>query len=78
MIDKAFFQRIGLNEDQISILTDALNRESQYRKILLQEGISPGVVENVIRVTGLEEVDLDNEKLLREKVRAEWKDFIVK
>lgn len=78
MIDKAFFQRIGLNEDQISILTDALNRESQYRKILLQEGISPGVVENVIRVTGFEEVDLDNEKLLREKVRAEWKDFIVK
>lgn len=78
MIDKAFFQRIGLNEDQISIVTNALNRERQYRKILLQEGISPGVVENIIRATELEEVNLDNEKLLREKVRAEWKDFIVK
>lgn len=78
MIDKAFLQRIGLNEDQITILTDALNKESRYRQILLQENVSPGVVEPIIRATKLEEIDLSNEDLLREKVKAEWKDMIVK
>jgi len=78
MIDNDFLQHIGLNEDQILILKDGLDRESRYRKILLQEGISPGVVESVIRATKLEEVDLDNEDLLREKVRAEWDGLIVK
>lgn len=77
MIDNVFLQRIGLIEDQITILMDALDKESRYRRILLQEGISPGAVESVIRVTNLEEVDLENEDLLRLKVRAEWNGLIV-
>lgn len=72
MVDKKFMQHIGMTEDQISLLTDALNRESRYRAILLQEGVYPGCVEKVVRATKLEEVDLSNEDLLREKVRAEW------
>ena len=72
MIDKKFLQHIGLDENQITLLTDALRKESRYREILLQEGVSPSCVEAVVRVTKLEEVDLSNEDLLREKVRAEW------
>lgn len=78
MIDNEFLQRIGLSEDQITILTDALNKESRYRQILFQENVSPGIIEPIIRVTKLEEIDLSNEALLREKVKTEWKDMIVK
>ena len=78
MIDKELFCQIGLNADQISILEDALNKEKRYRQILLLEGVSPRVVESIIRTTKLEEIDLDNEDLLREKVKVEWSDMIVK
>lgn len=78
MIDTVFLQRIGLNEDQIRLLKDGIDRESRYRQILLQEGVNPGVVESVIRATKLEEVDLSNEDLLREKVRVEWDGLIMK
>ena len=78
MIDTVFLQRIGLNEDQIRLLKDGIDRESRYRQILLQEGVNPGVVESVIRATKLEEVDLSNEDLLREKVRCEWDGLIMK
>lgn len=72
MVDRKFLQQIGLTEDQVTLLSDALRKESRYREILLQEGVSPSCVEKVVRVTKLEEVDLSNEDLLREKVRAEW------
>lgn len=78
MIDTVFLQRIGLNEDQIRLLKDGIDRESRYRQILLQEGVNPGAVESVIRATKLEEVDLSNEDLLREKVRVEWDGLIMK
>lgn len=78
MIDKELFCQIGLNADQISILEDALNKEKRYRQILLLEGVSPRAVESIIRTTKLEEIDLDNEDLLREKVKVEWSDMIVK
>ena len=70
MIDAAFLNRIGLNEDQVKQLTDAMNCESRYRQILIQEGVSLGAVEPIIRATRLEEVDLTNEPLLREKLRV--------
>lgn len=72
MVDRKFLQQIGLTEDQVTLLSDALRKESRYREILLQEGVSPSCVEKVVRATKLEEIDLSNEDLLREKVRAEW------
>ena len=78
MIDNEFIQTLGLTEDQVTLLKDGLNRESRYRQILLQEGVNPKVSESIIRNTKLEEVDLTNEALLREKVRIEWHDFIHK
>jgi hypothetical protein len=76
MIDAAFLNRIGLNEDQVKQLTDAMNCESRYRQILLQEGVNPKTVEPIIRATRLDEVDFTNEPLLRMKVKSEWSDFI--
>lgn len=76
MIDNEFLQGIGLNDDQVALLKDGLNRESRYRQILCQEGVRPHIAETIIRNTRLEEVDLTNEALLREKVRIEWSDFI--
>ena len=76
MIDQGFLQKIGLTGDQITLLRSALDKESKYRQILLQEDILPGAVEKIVRKTKLEEVDLENEALLREKIRVEWADFI--
>lgn len=78
MIDKEYLQGLGLTGEQIQLLTDALNKESRYRRILLQEKVSPGIIESIIRTTKIEEIDFGNEDLLREKVRAEWKDMILK
>ena len=77
MIDNNFLQRIGLTAEQITILRDAMNKESRYRRILFQEKISPGVIEPIIKATKLEEIDFSNENLLREKVRTEWKDMMI-
>lgn len=78
MIDNAFLRDIGLNENQVTLLREGLDHESRYRQILLQEGVNPKVTETIIRNTRHGEVDLTNEALLREKVRAEWADFIKK
>ena len=78
MIANIFLQEIGLNEDQITLLLDRLGVVSRYREILLQEGVSSGCVEKILRVTSPEEVDFSNEDLLREKVRAEWGALIPK
>ena len=75
MIDDNFFQGIGLSGDQITLLRDRLDRVSRYRQILLQEGVNPKYVETIIRATKPEEIDLNNEDLLREKVRVEWEGF---
>lgn len=78
MIDNVFLNRIGLNEDQIILLTDELNRENRFRQILYSERVSPSAIEPIIRTTDLSEIDFSCEDLLREKIRVEWADFIPK
>lgn len=78
MIDNEYLREIGLNEDQVTLLRERLDKESRYRQILLQEGVIPKYVEMIIRATKPEAVDLSNEDLLREKVRIEWDGMIVK
>jgi len=78
MLDNVFFQKIGLNDEQILLVNEGLKKESRFRQILLQEGISPGVVESVARATPFEDINFSNEDLLREKIRIEWDSFIVK
>ena len=72
MIDDKYLQSIGLDDKQVSLLKDALHRESRYREILLQEGMDPKAAEVIARGTRLEDVDLDNEDLLRIKIRQQW------
>lgn len=74
MIDKAFLQRIGLNEDQVTILTDALEKESRFRQILGSEHVAH--IESIMKITDMDEIDFSNEALLREKIRAEYDDLI--
>ena len=78
MIDNEYLREIGLNEDQVILLRERLDKESRYRQILLQEGVIPKYVEMIIRATKPEAVDLSNEDLLREKVRIEWDGMIAK
>lgn len=72
MVNEKYLRHIGLTEEQVRLLADALRRESRYREILLQEGVHYKVVEKVVRMTDMNEVDLDDEDLLRIKIRAEW------
>lgn len=78
MVNREFLEGLGLTEEQVSVICDALDRESRYRRILLDEKVSPGAVELIIRTTDLNEIDLSDEPLLREKVRAEWEQLIPK
>lgn len=72
MIDDKYLRSIGLDDKQVSLLKDALRRESRYRVILLQEGMEPKAAEVITRGTKLEDIDLDNEDLLRIKIRQQW------
>lgn len=76
MVDRKFLEGLGLTDEQVSVIGDALDRESRYRRILLDENVNPGTVELILRATALNEVDFSNESLLREKVRVEWEQFI--
>ena len=67
MIDNEFLQRIGLNEDQITILRDRLDKESKYRKILGSEHVTH--IEEIMKLEDIESIDLENEALLRERCR---------
>lgn len=78
MVDRKFLEGLGLADEQVSVICDALDRESRYRRILLDENVNPGTVELIIKATNLSEVDFSNEELLREKVQIEWEQFIPK
>lgn len=59
------------------------NKEKAYRALLKEAGISEKRIDAVMRVTKLEDVELDGDKLkdaekLTETVKTEWADFITK
>ena len=78
MINREYLERLELTEDQITLLMDAMKKESRYRQILSQERVSPSVIEPIMKTVDLEKVDFSNEDLLREKIRIEWADMIPK
>jgi len=78
MIGADYMKRIGLTSEQITLLTDKMNRETRYRQLLIQEGISPKIADSVLKATkDVDTLDFSNEPLIREKIRAEWADFII-
>ena len=76
MISREYMERLGLTEDQITLLMDAQSKENKYRRLLELEHVQH--IEAIMRVTDLEKMDLSNEDLIRELVRVEWSDFIMK
>lgn len=78
MISREYLERLELTEDQITLLMDAMKKESRYREILSQEKVAPTVIESIMKTVDLEKVDFSNEDLIRELVRVEWSDFIMK
>ena len=76
MIDNKYLREIGLNEDQITLLRDRLDRESRYRKILGSEHVMH--IEEIMKLTDIDSIDFDNDDLLRLKIRTEFEDFIPK
>lgn len=78
MISTDYMERLGLTEDQISLLSEAMKKESRYRQLLSQEGVTPSVIELIVRNEDMEKLDLSNEDLVREKIRIEWEGMIPK
>ena len=74
MISRDYLERLELTEDQITLLMDAQNKESKYRRLLELEHVQH--IEAIMRVTDLEKMDLSNEDLIREKIRIEYEDMI--
>lgn len=67
-------ERIGLTEDQITLLTEALDKESRLRRIMESEHFRH--IETIVKRIDIETLDLSNEDLIREKLRIEWDGFI--
>lgn len=78
MISREYLERLELTDDQITLLMDTLRKESKYREILAQERVTPTVIESIMKTVDLEKVDFSNEDLIRELVKVEWSDFILK
>ena len=74
MISREYMERLGLTEDQITLLMDAQSKENKYRRLLESEHVLH--IEAIMRVTDLEKMDLSNEDLIREKIRIEYEDMI--
>lgn len=67
-------ERMGLTEDQIKLLTDALEKESRLRRIMESENIRH--IEPIMKLMDTETLDLSSEDLIREKLRIEYEAFI--
>ena len=74
MIGREYMERLGLTEDQITLLMEAQDKESKYRRLLESEHCTH--IEAIVRLTDMESLDLSNEELVREKIRVEYDDMI--
>lgn len=74
MIKREYMERLGLTEDQITLLMEAQDKESRYRRLLESEHVLH--IEAIVRLTDMESLDLSNEELVREKIRVEYDDMI--
>lgn len=74
MISREYMERVGLNEDQITLLMEAQDKESKYRRLLESEHCSH--IEAIVRLTDMDSLDLSDEALIREKIRIEYDDMI--
>ena len=78
MIDSKFLRGLGLTEDQISAVGDAMKEESRFRRLLFRSGIAFGAVDPIVRATSIEDVRSQSDDLLTEKIKAEYPDLIMK
>ena len=74
MISREYMERLGLTEDQITLLSEAMKKESRYRRLLESEHCTH--IEAIVRLTDMDSLDLSDEKLVREKIRIEYDDMI--
>ena len=74
MINREYLERLELTEDQITLLMEAQDKESKYRRLLESEHCTH--IEAIVRLTDMESLDLSNEELIREKIRVEYDDMI--
>ena len=69
------YDELGLTPEQAAAIDEALARESQYRRLLLEAGIKPSIIEAVSNLTDTAQVDLSSEeerRLEMEKIRLQW------
>ena len=78
MISREYMERLGLTEDQISAVGDAMKEESRFRRLLFRSGIAFGAVDPIVRATSIEDVRSQSDDLLTEKIKAEYPDLIMK
>lgn len=74
MVSREYMESLGLNEDQITLLMDAQEKESRFRRLLESEHCTH--IEAIVRLTDMDSLDLSNEDLIREKIRIEYDDMI--
>lgn len=76
MVNDKFIDSLGIEKDKADALKDALKKDSFYRDILYKVGVSPGVIECIMRTVDPAEIDTTQADIMTEKARVEWADFI--
>jgi len=74
MVSREYMERLGLSEDQITLLMEVQNKETTYRRLLESEHCTH--IEAIVRLTDIESLDLSDEALVREKIRIDHGDLI--
>lgn len=72
MIDEKMLNAMGLSPQQIRMVLEAVNAERLYQAILCEEGINPRTAIKIVNYTQLKEINMNNELLVKEKVRDTW------
>ena len=79
MITKEFLIiKLGLTDRQAESVLNSFEKELFYRNLLLDEGISAKLSDKVARLTDVSDICIDEEDLMRDKIRCEWREFIPK
>ena len=77
MVNRDFLTRIGLTEDQVILLSDAIRKEHLLIDALLRAGVPGRHIRKILDATTLDEVpDGDTVEILTMRVAEEWSGFL--
>lgn len=77
MIDKAFLQKVGLDDTQVASVLGAVDKEHRLFSALVAANVSPKIIPRIVAQTPLHDVPDEDPATLAIRVAEEWRDFVM-